>query len=177
MFMYGKPGWVGFKHKGLFAKIGVMGREGRGGGGRRARRGDIKFLILRVLAERPAHGYDIIKQLEELRGGDPTSPGSVYPTLQMLHEAGYVTAETIDGKSVFTITAQGRELLAERAPDAEEDEDDGDPTFSDLRSSVMKLSAAVMQAFRESDTDTAARLREILDRTRKEIYALLSETK
>jgi len=177
MFDYGKPGWVGFRHKGLFAKIGIIGREGRGGRGRRARRGDIKFLILRVLAERPAHGYDIIKQLEELRGGHPTSPGSVYPTLQMLHEAGYVTAETVDGKSVFTITAEGRELLAERAADTDGDEEeDSDTTFSDLRSSMMKLGAAMMQAAREGDADTVVRLREILDRTRKEIYTLLSET-
>jgi DNA-binding PadR family transcriptional regulator len=175
MFIYGKPGWVGFKHKGFHAKFGVMGRGGRL---RRARRGDIKFLILRVLAAHPAHGYDIIKSLEELRGGDPTSPGSVYPTLQMLHEAGYVTAETVDGKSVFTITAEGRELLAGRAPDADEDdeEDPVDEAFSDLRASAMKLGAAVMQAARESDAENAKRLREILDRTRKEIYTLLSES-
>jgi len=174
MFIYGKPGWVGFKHKGFRAKIGLGVVGGRG---RRARRGDIKFLILRVLSERPAHGYDIIKRLEELRGGDPTSPGSVYPTLQMLHEAGYVTAETVDGKSVFTITAEGRELLAGRAADTDEndEEDPGDETFSDLRASAMKLGAAVLQAARESDAENAKRLRAILDRTRKEIYTLLSE--
>jgi DNA-binding PadR family transcriptional regulator len=175
LFIYGTPGWVGYNHKLFHAMFGVMGGAGRG----RARRGDIKFLILRVLAERPAHGYDIIKRLEELRGGDPTSPGSVYPTLQMLHEGGYVTAETVDGKSVFTITAEGRELLAERAAEADEDvdEDPGDETFSDLRVSAMKLGAAVLQAARESDVENAKRLREILDRTRKEIYTLLSESK
>src|SRR5689334_22918324 len=69
----------------------------------RARRGDVKFVILRALAEQPRHGYDIIKELEE-NSGYRISAGSVYPTLQLLEDSGLVTSEQVEGKKVYTIT-------------------------------------------------------------------------
>jgi DNA-binding PadR family transcriptional regulator len=155
-----------------------MGREGMMGGGwrggNRARRGDIKFLILEVLAEGPRHGYDIITELENKSNGRyRPSPGSVYPTLTLLEEGGYITGDTADGKRVFTITERGRELLTKKPADAGTDDDDDG---IDLRSSAMKLGAAVMQAARASDAASQQKVRDILDTARREIYKILAES-
>jgi len=155
-----------------------MGREGmmmggwRGGG--RARRGDIKFLILDVLATGPRHGYYIITELENKSNGRyRPSPGSVYPTLTLLEEGGFITGDASNGKRVFTITDAGRELLATKPADAaSEDQDDG----IDLRSSAMKLGAAVMQVARGSDVASQQKVLEILNAARREIYKVLAES-
>jgi DNA-binding PadR family transcriptional regulator len=153
-----------------------MGREAMMGawrGGGRARRGDMKFLILEVLAEGPRHGYDIITELESRSNGRyRPSPGSVYPTLTLLEEGGYLTGETADGKRVFSITAAGRELLTKKPADAGIDDDDG----IDLRGSALKLGAAVMQAARASDAGSQQKVRDILDAARREIYKILAES-
>lgn len=72
-------------------------------------RGDIKHLILDLLNEKPRHGYEIIKELEARFCGFYTpSAGTVYPTLQMLEEMGFVKSEESDGKRVYHITEKGR---------------------------------------------------------------------
>ena len=84
------------------------------------RRGDLKYVILQLLEEEPRHGYDIIRVMEEQSHGFYSpSPGVVYPTLQLLQEMGYVTGEQQDGKTVYTITDDGREFLATRGKQAE----------------------------------------------------------
>jgi DNA-binding PadR family transcriptional regulator len=145
---------------------------------RRMRRGDMKYRILELLAERARHGYDIIRDLEERHEGYRASAGSVYPTLQMLEDGGFVTSETVDGKRVYTITAAGRELLAQRAPDlgeAEDEEEDERAPWVGLRQSTVALGAAVMQVARERDPAKLTRVREILDRARREVYAILAD--
>lgn len=78
--------------------------------------GEVKFVILRLLREKPRHGYDIIKELEDRFGGCYTpSAGTVYPTLQMLEDQGYVRAEEQDGKKVYRITPEGEQLLDENS--------------------------------------------------------------
>lgn len=157
--------------RGGFGREDMMGGW-RGGG--RARRGDIKFLILEVLADAPRHGYDIIMALEEKsQGRYRPSPGSVYPTLTLLEEGGYITGDASDGKRVFTITERGRELLAKKPADAGVDPED---EVVDLRGSAMKLGAAVMQIGRSNDTAAQQKAREILDSARREIYKLLAES-
>src|SRR5579883_136068 len=75
----------------------------------RMRRGDVKFALLSALLKRPMHGYDIMQEVEEASGGRyRPSPGSVYPTLQMLEDGGFVTSQVVDGKRVYEITASGR---------------------------------------------------------------------
>ncbi len=82
----------------------------------RFKKGVLKYVVLDLLDDEPRHGYEIIRALEERSHGFYTpSPGAVYPTLQMLQEAGYVTSEERDGKKVCTITDEGRSFLAERA--------------------------------------------------------------
>lgn len=92
---------------------------GRGPKGRRGRRsmfgkGDMKFVILRLIADKPMHGYDVMKALEEECGGwYKASPGSVYPTLQMLEDQGLLSVQETDGKKVYTITPEGEDYLEE----------------------------------------------------------------
>ena len=142
--------------------------------GARARRGDIKYLILEVLASGPRHGYDIITELEnKSEGRYRPSPGSVYPTLTLLEEGGFITGAAVEGKRVFTITDAGRELLKQKpAGGAPDDDDDG----IDLRGSALKLGAAVMQAGRASDAASRQKVRDILDGARREIYKILAES-
>ncbi len=147
---------------------------GRGFGGRwsgRARRGDSKFLVLETLVSGPRHGYEIIGLIEEKRGFRP-SPGSIYPTLQMLEDGGFVEGRDTDGKRVYTLTEAGRKLLSERGETHEGDSLDDDPRRN-VKASALKLGAAVMSA-RDSDAAVLERIAEILDRARKEIYALLA---
>jgi DNA-binding PadR family transcriptional regulator len=147
-----------------------------GGGpgfGRRRRRGDVKFLLLEMLADGPKHGYEIIRTLEEERGVRP-SAGSVYPTLQLLEEGGYVTSDTVDGKRVYTITDAGRELLAMRGAGTREADDDLDmEPRRKLKEAIFKLGAAVMSA-RGADDATVDKIRAVLNEARKHVYAILA---
>jgi DNA-binding PadR family transcriptional regulator len=78
-------------------------------------KGDLKYVVLDLLSEKPRHGYEIIRGMEEKSGGFyAPSPGAVYPTLQMLEDLGYVTSDQQDGKRVYQITEEGRTFLTER---------------------------------------------------------------
>jgi DNA-binding PadR family transcriptional regulator len=144
---------------------------------RRARRGDVKFIILAALSERPMHGYDVMRSLEESpEGGYRPSPGSVYPTLQMLEDGGFVTSEQIDGKRVYTITDAGKQLLAERSTEAtDETDDDVVSEWSSTRDSARKFLAAVKQGITHEDAAVREQVRGIVDEARKKIYKLLAE--
>jgi DNA-binding PadR family transcriptional regulator len=89
-------------------------RHGRGGGlGRFFAHGDLRLVILHLIAEKPRHGYEIIKAIEEqVAGAYSPSPGVIYPTLTLLEELGYVTVSPGDGaKKLHEITAEGRAFL------------------------------------------------------------------
>jgi|HubBroStandDraft_6_1064221.scaffolds.fasta_scaffold556220_1 DNA-binding PadR family transcriptional regulator len=90
------------------------GRQGRRGSlGRFFAHGDLRLVILHLIAEKPRHGYEIIKAIEEqVAGAYSPSPGVIYPTLTLLEELGYVTVTTGDGlKKLHEITAEGRAFL------------------------------------------------------------------
>ena len=77
-------------------------------------RGDLKFAILALIEEKPMHGYEVMQALEEQsQGCYKASPGSIYPTLQLLEDQGYLKARDQDGKKVYTITDEGRDYLDE----------------------------------------------------------------
>ncbi len=78
-------------------------------------KGDLKYVILELLDEKPRHGYEIIKELEERFGGTYSpSPGTVYPTLTMLEDLGYARARTEEGgKKIYEITPEGKAHLEE----------------------------------------------------------------
>jgi DNA-binding PadR family transcriptional regulator len=89
------------------------GRHGRHGGGWRGGRvfdhGDLRLIILQLIAEKPRHGYELIKAIEDRLGGAYSpSPGVIYPTLTMLEELGYATVAPADGgKKLYTVTPEG----------------------------------------------------------------------
>jgi DNA-binding PadR family transcriptional regulator len=75
-------------------------------------RGDLKYIILQYLKDKPSYGYEIIRAMEErFHGFYVPSPGTIYPTLQMLEEMGYVTAKEQEGKKIYTITEEGCKFL------------------------------------------------------------------
>ncbi len=96
---------------------GPRGRHWKGRSGRLFEQGDLKYVILRLLEEKPRHGYEIIKELEGRFGGSYVpSPGTVYPTLTMLEDLGYARAVPEEGgKKVYEITDEGRKYLAEHS--------------------------------------------------------------
>ena len=155
---------------------------GRGGCGptikgefMRMRRGDIKFHLLEILKETPRHGYEIISELEKQSGGYRPSPGSVYPTLQMLEEGGYLTSEQIEGKKVYTITEEGLNLLKEGGKIHFEANPKMTQAF-EMRKSLMKLGAAVMDGVRDGDEETVKRITEIVNKARRDVYSILAES-
>lgn len=95
------------------------GRRGGGGRGERSERrrmfdgGELRLVLLKLIADEPRHGYDLIRQIEELTGGSyAPSPGVIYPTLTMLDDMGLIEAQQSDGaKKLFAITDAGRAEL------------------------------------------------------------------
>ena len=90
------------------------GRGGRGGG-RVFGHGGLRFVLLQLIADKPSHGYELIKAIEDRLGGSyAPSPGVVYPTLTLLEEMGYLSVETADGggRKRYSITPTGQEFLA-----------------------------------------------------------------
>lgn len=149
---------------------------------RRARRGDIRAALLAMLDERPMHGYDMIRELRERSGGAwRASPGSVYPTLQLLEDQGLVTSDRADGKRVYSVTEPGRAELAERrerAGNAEPWEHEDAPEaggWRELRDAVQQVGFAAMQVRRAGGDDQVRRAAEVLTEARKKLYAILQE--
>lgn len=110
--------FAGRGHRGFGGRRGMFGRFGGGMGGQgfRAARmlasGDLQLIVLALLKEKPRHGYDIIKELEERSSGIYTpSPGVIYPALTYLEEAGYTASEPEGNKKLYRITASGLEYL------------------------------------------------------------------
>jgi DNA-binding PadR family transcriptional regulator len=95
--------------------------EGRGRGGRSGRffdHGDLRLVVLKLIADKPSHGYELIKAIETAAGGAyAPSPGVIYPTLTLLEETGYATqTETGGGKKLYTATPEGLDHLAANDP-------------------------------------------------------------
>jgi len=174
---FGRHGWRG-------GPFGDDPFDEDGGWRRRQRRGDIKYVLLELLAEQPRHGYDLIKALEQRSAGFyRPSPGSVYPTLQLLEDEGHLTSESVEGKRVYTITDSGRQLLAEREQHHADDARGmrppfgrhGRPDLGELRRSGMGLIASVMEAARHGTPEQIQAVMALLDTTRREIYAILAQ--
>ena len=102
-----------------FGPMQHRGRGGRSGLGRFFAHGDLRLVILNLIAEKPRHGYEIIKAIEEqVAGAYSPSPGVIYPALTLLEELGYVTVSTAPegGKKLHEITPQGRAFLEANRP-------------------------------------------------------------
>ena len=155
----------------------MFGPGGSWAGGPRARRGDVRIAILALLAEEPMHGYQIIQELGERSGGMwRPSPGSVYPTLQLLEDEGLISAADIDGKRAFSLTDAGREAVAKRTdgPPWEQMGAEGDDSAK-MRTAGMALIQAAWQAGQTATSEQQGRIADVLNEARKRIYGILAE--
>lgn len=151
---------------------------GRGRGPKMFDAGAMRYVVLHLIAEKPRHGYEIIKALEQLSGGGYTpSPGAIYPLLSMMLDMGHVSAEADGNKKLHTITPEGEAFLAENrqfvdvilARLAEPSEG-----RVDLRLMMHELKAAVIdKAHGPGASDQrAARIRAILQRAVDDVKLL-----
>jgi DNA-binding PadR family transcriptional regulator len=125
------------------------------------------------------HGYEMIKEIEERTESAWTpSAGSIYPTLQLLEDEGLIDGQEIEGKRRFTLTEAGAAEQAERAGETtpwDAVRADAAPEQIQLADSMKKLHHAIRQAFTAADPGQQRRVRELLDETRRRIYAILAE--
>jgi DNA-binding PadR family transcriptional regulator len=150
----------------------------RGGPGRRGRRGDVRAAILVLLAERPMHGYEIIQEVAE-RSQDlwKPSPGSVYPTLQLLVDEGLIVgSETEGSKKLFALTDAGKEAAEKvETPPWDEIAEGVDPGHLNLRAALAQLFGAVAQSAHAASSEQQQRIVDIVNNARREIYTILGE--
>ena len=114
---------AGFGPRGPWGKgWGGWDSDWGGGGGRRGRRrvfepGELRLVLLRLIADQPRHGYDLIRAIEEMTHGSyAPSPGVVYPTLTMLGDMGLIEEQQAEGaRKVFAATAEGQAHLADKS--------------------------------------------------------------
>ena len=156
-------------------------------GGRFFEQGELKYVILQLLDEKPRHGYDIIKELEERAGGGYSpSAGTVYPTLQLLEDLGYASVSTEEGgKKIYSITDEGRKHLADRRSHVDDIFEKlaqfGAAFLSDTVADVHRAFKDVARAtyahggrhFR--DRDVVEKVSEILKRAAQEIESIIHE--
>jgi DNA-binding PadR family transcriptional regulator len=170
-------------HHGFAFRMGDAGRHWKAG--RKLRRGILKYVILKFLAESERHGYDLMRLFAE-KGWRPPRPGSIYPILNALEEEGFVRSRAEGDRRVYEITEKGRRHLSEHTSEAgnffenffedEPDEAEAKPTpSSELRDAAERLMQAIGQIGPSSKPDTIERVQELLNKTRKEIYTLLSQ--
>jgi DNA-binding PadR family transcriptional regulator len=171
------------------------------------KKGDIKYVILDLLREKPRHGYEIIRALEErFRGFYSPSAGSVYPTLQLLEDMGYVTSTVTDGKKIYSITDEGKNFLKEREETVEEIRGrvrdwwgpgadfpppplDGDPDlwgwwgpgfgkeFNETFQEWGDIARIIGRRARRMDHDKMSRIKDIIMQARRDIEKVIGEEK
>ncbi|MCU1415859.1 MAG: PadR family transcriptional regulator [Schumannella sp.] len=150
-----------------------MGRTGRMG------RGDIRTAILVALAEEPMHGYQIIQAIDARTGGAwKPSPGSIYPTLQLLADEGLVTAAQEGERKVYSLTDTGRAAATAASADGPlpwEPRRVRDDERLALPKAGAKLAQAMSQVAHSGTPEQAERATAIVDEARRKLYAILAE--
>jgi DNA-binding PadR family transcriptional regulator len=158
--------------------FGGFGRGPRGRGRGRARRGDVRLALLRLLAEEPRNGYQLMQTIEERSGGRwRPSPGSVYPTLSQLEDEGLIRSSEADGSRRFEITDAGREHLEGRASEVApwEPLDDDPDALAELGPLVLQIGKAAWQVASVGDDAQRARAVELLAEAQRGLYRILAE--
>jgi DNA-binding PadR family transcriptional regulator len=137
----------------------------------------VRDAILVLLSEQPMHGYQVIQELSERSGGVwRPSPGSIYPTLQLLEDEGLVHAEEAEGKRVFQLTAAGEQAVAARGDRPAPWEREGaDGPLMELFNTALTMRSAVLQIAQTGSDRQVTAAKDILTRTRKDLYKLLAE--
>ena len=153
------------------------GRHGRGRRRNRVSRGEVRNAVLQLLADEPMHGYQVMQELEERSGGGwQPSPGSIYPTLQLLADEGLIVAEEEGGKNIFSLTSEGRKAVdaIEEPPAWERFDGDGMADVVKLRRSVHQLGMAAKQVVQAGSDQQVQAAHQILTDARKALYKLLA---
>ncbi|MFJ3899061.1 PadR family transcriptional regulator [Streptomyces sp. NPDC090083] len=158
---------------------GPWGGRGRGGPrGGRARRGDVRASILALLKDRPMHGYEMIQEIAERSGGAwKPSPGSVYPTLQLLEDEGLIASESEGGKKLFALTEAGR-TAAEEGPDAPWEEASRGvdwEALSEIRQAGFGLMEAFGQVWKTGSKEQREKALSVINDARKKLYLILAD--
>lgn len=150
-------------------------------------RGDLKFVILDLLQEKPRHGYSIITDLEKRFAGlYSPSPGSIYPILQLLEDQGFVSNKQQEGKKVYTLTNEGESYLGEHHEAVtaiqkkveEATQHKGNPTMHEFLHEVRAIGQMIFRAAAHgqlNDPEKLRQMQEIMSRSHSEIEAILSE--
>jgi DNA-binding PadR family transcriptional regulator len=170
----GGPGFPGFP--GGPGPFGPGGHHGPRGG---RRRGNVRAAILALLTERSMHGYEMIQELDQRTGGVwRPSPGSIYPTLQLLEDEGLITSEEASGRKSYSLTEAGQAeaaTAAENAPWAEFSAETIS-TGQDTRDAIGGILMALKQIGFERNQEQWARAVEVLSETKRKLYAILADS-
>ncbi|MGW4233940.1 PadR family transcriptional regulator [Streptomyces sp. NPDC004980] len=154
------------------------GRGGRGGGRGRARRGDVRASILALLKDRSMHGYEMIQEIGERSGGAwRPSPGSVYPTLQLLEDEGLIVSASEGGKKLFTLTEAGR-TEAESGSEAPWEEAGRGVDWegvNEIRQAGFGLMEAFGQVWKTGSADQRQKALTVINDARKKLYLILAD--
>ena len=145
-------------------------------------RGSAKLLILSALTSRPMHGYEVAKEISKsFDGAYEPSPGVVYPTLQWLEDAGYVTGTKADGKTVYRITDGGESYLKENAEKLGKVVEflrgrlAGSGDYPILRSAT-RLERTIRISLPELSRERREKVARILDEASERVTTLVNET-
>ena len=142
------------------------------------RHGDVRAALLLALQAGPAHGYELGQRLEIASAGAwRPSPGSIYPTLQILADQELVSSEERDGKRIYTLTRRGKTELEQRAERGDEApwHDAFDGKSGGLREAVVGLKMAAKQIGTVGTAAQCGRAIEIVVEARRRLYELLAE--
>lgn len=136
--------------------------------------------VLLLLDERPRHGYEILMELADRSDGNwRPSPGSIYPVLKSLTEEGLVHPEQEEGRRVFHLTDEGREMVGRRRESWGEpwltESPVDPPALTDLRKEAKQLAGAVWQVVQAEDDQHLRQTTTALAKARKSIYLMLAE--
>lgn len=151
---------------------GRPGSRAEGGG----RRGNVRGLLLAALLPGPAHGYELMRRLQERSGGRwRPSPGSVYPLLQLFEDEGLVRGSDEEGRKVYELTAEGRQRADESAFRSLDDDGYASPGHQQLHAEVKQLHQAARQVGTAGAPGGLEQAVEIVRTARQALYRLLAD--
>ncbi|WP_431040981.1 PadR family transcriptional regulator [Streptomyces sp. P1-3] len=154
------------------------GGRGRGGSRGRARRGDVRASILALLRDRPMHGYEMIQEIAERSGGAwKPSPGSVYPTLQLLEDEGLIGSQSEGGKKLFSLTDAGRAEAeaGSQAPWEEAGRGVDWEAMQEIRQAGFGLMEAFAQVWKTGTPEQRQKGLTVINEARKKLYLILAD--
>jgi DNA-binding PadR family transcriptional regulator len=175
---YPAYGFGGTNIDGLWQAVDELRSRFEKRAGTRAGKGEVRAAVLALLAERPMHGYQIIREIEDRsRGSWKPSAGSVYPTLQLLADEGVISAEESNGRKIYTLTEAGREEVARDHSSAPWDAagPHAGAEFMSLPKAGVELAQAAAQVGRTGSPEQVKQAVAVLEEARRRMYSILAQ--